>query len=135
LPDKEKKRVPSSVDLPITLNKEKIDRNLGDIIELEAMGNYNFTSYLSGGLKYRFTKKFKDKVDGDMGFAYSSLEDETNLKGHMAFAFLGFNTIQMYLDKKFPIPIGAKLEYRNRFAGKNNVTKSQYLSLTLNVFF
>ena len=134
LPDKEKKRVPDRVDVPITINKEEVDRNLGDIVILEFMGNYNFTSYFSGGLKYRYTRKFKDKVDGDMGFAYSSLEDETNSKGHMAFAFLGFDTIQMYFDKKFPLPLSLKLEYRNRFAGKNNVTKSQYLSLNLDIF-
>ena len=135
LADKETKRVPSSVDLPITLNKEKVDRNLGDIVELEFMGNYAFTQWLSGGLKYRLTKKFKDKVDGDMGFAYSSLEDETNFMGQMAFAFLGFSTIQMYFDKKFPVPLSLKLEYRNRFAGKNNATKSQYLSFSFDVFF
>ena len=134
LPDKEKKRVPDRVDLPITANREKVDRNLGDIVALELMGKYNFTQYLSAGLKYRFTKKFKDKVDGDMGFVYSSLEDETNSKGHIAFAFLGFDTIQMYFDKKFPVPLSLKLEYRNRFAGKNNVTKSQYLALSLNIF-
>jgi hypothetical protein len=134
LPDKETKRVPSSVDRPITINKEKVDRNLGDIIELEFMGNYAFTQWFSGGLKYRFTKKFKDRVDGSKGFAYSSLEDETNFMGHMGLAFLGFDTTQMYLDKEFPIPLSLRLEYRNRFAGKNNVTKSQYLSLSLNIF-
>jgi len=134
LPDKEKKRVPDRVDLPITTNKEKVDRNLGDIFELEFMGNYAFTQWFSGGLKYRFTKKFKDHVHGERNFAYSSLEDETNFMGHMAFAFLGFDTTQMYFDKKFPVPLSLRLEYRNRFAGKNNVTKSQYLSLSLNIF-
>jgi hypothetical protein len=73
-------------------------------------------------------------VDGSKGFAYSSLEDETNFMGHMGLAFLGFDTTQMYLDKEFPIPLSLRLEYRNRFAGKNNVTKSQYLSLSLNIF-
>jgi hypothetical protein len=135
LPDKETKRVPSGVDLPITMNKEKVDRNLGDILELELMGNYSFTQCFSGGLKYRFTKKFKDQVDGSKGFAYSSLEDETNFMGHMAFAFLGFDTTQMYFEKKFLVPLNLRLEYRNRFAGKNNVTKSQYLSFSFDVFF
>jgi len=78
LSDHKKLRVPESVNRPITPNKERVDRNLGDILELQAMGNYNFTSFLSGGLKYRYTRKFKDKVDGDMGFAYSSLEEEAN---------------------------------------------------------
>jgi hypothetical protein len=135
LPDEEKKRIPSSVDRPVTADKETVDRDLGDIVELEFMGSYSFTKYLFGGLKYRFTKKFKDDVDGDMGFAYSSLEDETNFKGHMGFAFLGFNTTQMYFDKTFPVPLIFKVEYRNRFDGKNNATKSEYLSLSLDVFF
>jgi hypothetical protein len=69
LPDTQMTRVPDSVDQPLTTNREKVSRNLGDIYEFEFMGNYAFTSYLSGGLKYRYTYKSKDHVDGDLGFA------------------------------------------------------------------
>ena len=99
------------------------------------MGNYSFTPQVSTGIKYHYTKKFKDSVNGDKGLAYSSLEDETDSTSHMILLSLGYNTLQMYMDKKFPVPFYTNITYRNRFAGTNNVTKSQYLSLNLGFYF
>jgi hypothetical protein len=135
LPDREEKRVSNSVNMPLTTNKENVDRDLGDIFQLELMGRYEFTQNFSGGLKYLYIRKMKDSVSGHKGFAYSSLEDETNTQSQNAYVFVGYSTLQMYNDKKFPVPLGLKLEYRNRFAGRNNATKSQYLSFTADVFF
>lgn len=135
LPDRELLRVPDFFHQPLTTNKEDVKRNLGDIIELEAMGNYYFTQQLFGGLKYRFTKKFKDSISGNKGFAYSSLEEQTDFTSHMFFINLGYSTVQMYLEKKFSVPFCVNLAYRNRFAGTNFINKSQYLSLDLTVFF
>jgi len=135
LADKETLRVPDSVDQPITTNKEKVDRNLGDILEFDVMGNYSFTSEIFGGLQYRFAKKFKDSVSGHRHFAYSSLEEETDPTSHMIFATLGYSTVQKYLDKKFKVPFTSCITYRYRFAGTNNVTKSQYIALNLAVYF
>jgi len=42
LPDKQTKRVPDSVDHPVTANKEVVKRNLGDIFQFEFMGKYEF---------------------------------------------------------------------------------------------
>jgi hypothetical protein len=136
LPDRRTLRVPPSVHMLLTRYKEKVERKLGDILEFEITGNYNLTSALSGGLRYRFTRKFKDSVDGKMDDAfYASLEDETNLVSHMAYAFITFSTVQMFEEKKFPLPLSLQVEYRNRFAGKNGAIKAQYISVTLNVFF
>jgi len=135
LPDKQKLRVPEDVNQPITTNKEKVSRNLGDVIEFEVMANYSFTPEVSGGVIYRYSTKFKDHVTGDRGFAYSSLEDETRGYSHMYIVTIGYSTIQKYLDKKFPLPLSASISYRNRFAGTNNVTKSEYVSLSLAFYF
>ena len=135
LPDKENKRVPSRVDLPLTANREKVKRDLGDVLQLEFMGRYDFTKSFSGGVKYLYAKKLKDHVEGNLGFNYSSLEDETNFEHHNAYLFITYSTLQMYNEKKFPVPLGLKLEYRNRFAGKNNALESQYIALTVGVFF
>jgi hypothetical protein len=135
LPDKELRRVSDDVNNPITRNKEEVDRDLGDILELEAMANYSFTKELSGGLTYIFTRKFKDRVDGNKGLAYESLELETDLTGHMIIATLGYSTVPLYLEKKFPIPFSVNLAYRYRFAGLNNATRSQYVSLNLVTYF
>src|SRR5262249_29155846 len=69
LPDKQEKRIPDNVNRPITANKENVRRNLGDILEVELLGNYAFTKLLSAGVKYRFSAKVsQDSISGDRGF-------------------------------------------------------------------
>jgi hypothetical protein len=135
LPDRQELRVPDNVNRPITANKEDVHRNLGDVVELSVTGCYSFTPEISGGVTYRYSTKARDHVSGDKGFAYSSLEDETAATSHMILVTLGYSFVQKYLDKKFPMPIYANVTYRYRFAGTNNVTKSQYVSLNLGVYF
>ena len=109
LPDEENMRVPDDVNLPLTANKEKVDRDLGDVLELELMGNYSLTREWSVGLKYRYTSKNEDDVDGDMGFSYSSLEDETDFTSHMGIVMAGYSTVQKYLDKDTSVPFNLTL--------------------------
>jgi hypothetical protein len=136
LPDKQEKRVLLDVNNPLTRDKEKVERDLGDIFEVELFGSYAFTKLLSAGAKYRFTKKLsKDDVDGKQGFNYAALEEETNFSGHMIFATFALSTTQLYQERKFPVPLSFTVEYRNRFAGTNNVTNSEYISVSLTAFF
>jgi hypothetical protein len=79
--------------------------------------------------------KFKDDISGNQGFAYSSLEEETDFTSHMGHLLVGYSTVQKYLDKDTTVPLYVNLAYRDRFAGTNNVTKSQYLSLEFGMFF
>jgi hypothetical protein len=135
LPDKQKLRVLDDVNFPLTVNKETVDRDLGDAFELRILGNYSLSKAVSAGLEYRFTTKATDSIDGDKGYCYSCMEEETDYTSHMILASLGYSTMQMYMDKKFKVPLNASITYRNRFAGTNNVTKSQYISLDLGVYF
>jgi hypothetical protein len=135
LPDEQKLRVLDNVDFPLTVNKETVDRNLGDAFEARISGNYSLSKAFSAGLEYRFTAKAKDSIDGDKGYCYSCLEEETDYTSHVILASLGYSTVQMYMDKKFKVPLNASITYRYRFAGTNNVTKSQYISLDLGVYF
>ena len=137
LPDREVKRIPVDVNQPLISsdNKENVKRDLGDIIDIEVTGSYAFNKQWSGGLVYNFTKGFKDKVRGSKEFIYSSLEDETDSTSHMALITLGYSTMQMYIDNKFPLPLSASISFRDRFAGTNNVTKSQFVSLGLSLYF
>jgi hypothetical protein len=135
LPDEETKRVPDDVNLPLTVNKEKVDRDLGDVLDLELLGNYSLSREWSVGLKYRYMAKGKDDVDGNQGFAYSSLEEETDFTSHMGYFLVGYSTVQKYLDENTGIPFNLSLAYRDRFAGTNNVTVSQYISLEFNLYF
>lgn len=134
LPHSVRLRVPDSVHQPLTPNEENVDRNIGDRIEMEMTGIYNFFDGFSFSLLYKYGYKFKDHVSGNRGFSYVSLEDETNYQEHVGIASLWYSTIPLYSAKKFPIPMMAILSYRDRFAGIN-VLKSQYLSLTLALYF
>lgn len=134
LSDQQTLRVPDSVDQPLTRNIEEVDRNLGDILELDLMGLYQFTPEWSASLRYSFTRKFEDDIKGDLGFAYSSLEQESDLESQRLILTVGYSTVQQYLEKQAKVPFYVNVGYRNRFAGENT-TVSQYVSLNFGIFF
>jgi hypothetical protein len=135
LPDKQVKRVPDNVNNPLTANKENVSRDLGDIIELEVSAKYNFLTGLTFSSLYRYGFKLQDHVSGKKGFTYSSLEDETDYTEQVFIVGIEYSTFPLYLQKKFPLPLTTSLSYRNRFAGSNNVLKSEYIGLGLEVLF
>jgi hypothetical protein len=133
--DKETRRIPDDVDQPITRNRERVDRNLGDMMELEASGEYEFLKGFSGSLLYRYGAKLKDRISGDKGFQYDSLEDETDWTYHLLIVGLSYSTVPLFLEEKFPIPLEIALSYENDFAGSNNYLRQQLISLELTTFF
>jgi hypothetical protein len=135
LPDRKVRRIPTSVNQPVTATKLKVDRDLGDEFEFEGSGVYTLFKGLSVSGLYQFSFKLKDEVSGPQGLSFKALEDETDWTSHIFIGGLSYSTIPLYREKKFPWPLTASLLYRNRFAGSNNILKSQYLSLTLAVFF
>jgi hypothetical protein len=135
IPDRETLRIPLAVDRPITRDKEKVDRNLGDIFRFEGFASYTFAKGFSACFTYWYEFKLKDNIDGNRGFNYESLEDESNQREHVIEARLGYSTLPLYLEKRFPVPIDTSIFYRNRIAGANNVLRSQYIGLGLAVYF
>jgi hypothetical protein len=134
LPHDQRLRVPNSVHQPITTNEEYVNRNIGDRIEAEISGIYEFLKGWSFSLLYKYGYKFKDHVSGNKGFNYKSLEDETNTKEHVGIVSLCYSTIPLYQTKKFPFPMTASISYRDRFAG-TNLLKTEYISLKLAIYF
>jgi hypothetical protein len=135
LPDHEKLRIPDDVDLPITANKEKVDRDIGDVIEIDVSGKYTITPGFDATLNYKYGFALKDDVSGNKGYAYKSLEDETDYTEHVFIGTLSYSTLPLYMAKKFPVPLTGSISYRNRFAGSNNIFKSQYIGIGLQVYF
>jgi|GEM_PF-991875 len=135
LPDETTLRVPIDPAIPLTPFKEKVDRDLGDIVNLELFGSYSINRDWSIGLEYKYTRKFKDEVDGDEGLAYSSLEQDSDFTSHMGILSVGYSTVQKFLDKEAAIPFNVTVAYRNRFAGTNGQTRSEYISLDFGVYF
>ena len=133
-PDHKVVRVPDDVNQPLTRNKERVKRDIGDIFEFEANAAYRFTESFGAYLNYRFGYKWKDDISGDMGFAYDTLEVESNFKEHVYFVGLYYSTIPKFIAKQFPLPLTVFAGYRNRFAGEN-LLKSEYWNIGLSVFF
>ncbi|UCG39127.1 MAG: hypothetical protein JSV00_02520 [bacterium] len=130
LPAKETLRVPPDVNIPITDVKERVDRDIGDTIELELSGKYSLSDTWSLGLVYKYGLGMKNRVSGD----YPSLEDETDYIEHVYTVDISYSTVSLYMDKKFSVPMAASLAYRDRFAGEN-ANNSQYLAFGLSVYF
>ena len=135
LPDDEIKRVPEDVNRPLTANKEEVERDLGDVIELELSGNYQLSKTLSFSLLYKYGFSVGDDISGNQGFMYQSLEDESDYEEHVGIIGLSYSTVPLFQAKKFPLPLIGSISYRNRFAGSNNTLKSQYLGVDLVVYF
>lgn len=135
LPDKRTMRVPDDVNFPLTTNKEKVDRDIGDLLTIEGSASYKLSDAFSISALYRYMTKQKDSFSGNQGFAYGSLGDETDATQHIAIIGATYSTFHLYKAKTFPIPLMVALAYRDRFAGTNNVFKSQYIGLTITSFF
>jgi hypothetical protein len=135
LPDRQVKRVPDHVNQPITANKEEVKRDLGDIVRVEVSGRYTLLQGLSMSGLYEFGAKWKDRVSGKQGFAYTSLEEETNWTSHIFIVGLSYTTVPLYLAKRFPVPLITSIAYRDRFAGSNNALDTKFISLQIQAFF
>lgn len=135
LSDEKTMRVPEAVDAPVTVNKEKVDRDLGDVVSLSLSGFYTITPEWSTGLTYKASKKFEDDIDGDMGFNYSSLEDETEVESQSITAEVTYSTVQRFLQNKAKVPYSVGLAYRNRYDGSDNINNSWYVAAIFNLYF
>lgn len=135
LPDEPTLRIPAAVNEPITANKATVDRTYGDVLGLEASGTYQFYEGWSLTLLYKCGFSFSDEVTDKNDFHIQSLEDETSASEHVGTVALSYSTLPLYLAKKFPVPLTATLSYRNRFAGSDNVLKSEYIGFALSFYF
>lgn len=135
LPQTEEWRVLNNVNQPLSSNRERVDIDIGDIMEINVSDNYTVLKGFNASLLYSYRFKLKDRVSGDMGFVYEALEQESRLKEHNINIGLSYSTIPLFIEKKFPIPMNGDIAYRYRFAGSDNAVKSQYISFGLSVFF
>ena len=143
LPDYSTRRVPSDITNPITSNRERVYRELGDRFEIEVGAKYDLPRGFSLSALYRYGWKLSDVVVGHRGFKYETLTQDSDSTEQIYIVGVGYSTVPLYLEKKFPIPMGVSLSYRDRFAGSgphsagspSQVLNSQYLNLGLQVLF
>jgi len=135
LPDNEMLRVPDDVNNPITSNKEDVSRDLGDIYKLKLSGAYALPKGFGIYVFYSYAFQSKDSVSGDQGFAYESLEDETDWTYQEYKIALSYSTVPLFQEKKFPLPLVFSVEFEDVFAGTNNFLKQQLLTFSVSAFF
>lgn len=136
LPNKRMLRVPSNADSPITHNKEYVTINQGDVFSIEPSISFTYGKLWNTAVVYTYsTKTSKDIVSGDKGYNYASLEDESRWEEQTYKISQTFSTIPLYTEKTFAVPLDIGLSYWSRFAGTNNLFKSEYLEAKLNLYF
>ena len=135
LPEKVTLRIPDDVNQPLTFNRERVRRDIGDIVGLKVSAGYSFWKGFSASVLYHFEGKWEDNVSGNRGYNYRSVEEETDTQSHVYVLGLSYSTLPLFTEKKFPIPLCVTLAYRDRFAGRNNALDTQYIHLGLQLFF
>lgn len=134
LPDHEVMRVPNDVRYPLTMNREEVSRDSGDVMIMELSAQYEFYKGFTIGAMYKLGYGFEDRIDGNMGYRYNQVEEETDYREQVFIVGLGFNTLAFYKEKAFPVPLTFNVSYRNRFEGMNTL-KSQYIEAALGIYF
>ncbi len=133
LPDKETLRVSRSVNFPLTLRKENVDSDEGDMLELELSGNYKITSEFKINIMYSNFFKDRDSMKVE-GVHQSSLEDESRQEGHEFLLGISYDNLTKYKEKLSSVPFQTSLGYWQRFIGKN-INKAEYFSFKASLFF
>ena len=117
LPDSKTMRIGDTPDQVLTNNRERVDRQLGDLYNLEAALKYYASEALAFGLVYTYGGKFKDNIDGDEGYNYSSLEKDTDSSQQIVKLEASYSTLPAYQAQQSHLPMEFSLAYRERFKG------------------
>jgi len=128
-------RVPESSNEPITARTEVVDRDVGDLFWVDLQAAYTPDGTSSYAINYKYTTKQKDDISGSSNLSYKGLEDETDSEQHLIILGYTYSNLAKYMRTKQGIPFKVGINYRNRFDGKNNALKSQYIQTAFTVFF
>lgn len=130
------KRIPEESDSKVTPDKEKLTQDLGDRWMTQAGVTYSFLQGASVTTALTYQKKERDQYKGKEYEAhrYNWLESDTNQEMYSSTVALGYSTIELFRQKRFPAPVQAGLIYTNVFEGKN-VVKDEVVAMQLSLFF
>ncbi|MGA1841441.1 MAG: transporter [bacterium] len=134
LSNKETLRVPDDPDYPITDNKERVDLDQGDILELEFSAGYKLSEGFGLDATYCGFFKEKDSAIGADGEHLPGLEGQTSQTGHTLLIGISYNNLDRFQKNLARVPFQVSLGHWHRFAGKN-LNKAQYISFKGVLFF
>jgi len=123
--------------------RARVHRDIGDRFEFEVGGRWVVWSPFSVSGLYRYAFKLEDRIAGPKTFPHNFAEEDTDATEQVYIAQLNVSTVQLYLQKRFPIPFNAFLAYRDRFAGSgprssgspSQILKTRYLGVGLQFIF
>lgn len=136
LADTNPERIPFRVDSKLTPDVDpNTQRDLGDIWMFAAAATYAYKGFTAAA-GYNFQARQRDEYSGSQyeQYRYHWLAEETKQKMHSALASIGFNTISLFKQKKFPIPLGFSLTHTQVFAGEN-VVNDALTAFDMSIFF
>ena len=117
LPDDKIMRVGDTPEQTFTANRERVERELGDIFNLEISTRYWYSEAFSFGATYTYGFKSKDRIDGDRGYNYSSLETDTDYEEQVIVVSANYSTLAAYQRGRSIAPMDFSIAYRERFDG------------------
>lgn len=136
LADTNAERIPFRVDSKLTPDVDpNTERDLGDIWMVAAAATLAHKGFTAAA-GYNFQVRQRDVYSGTQfeQQRYHWLGEETKQKMHAAMASLGYNTISLFKQKKFPIPLGFSLTHTQVFAGEN-VVNDGLTAFDMSIFF
>ncbi len=118
LPDDRIMRIGDTPDQLFTNNRERVDRELGDLYNFELSLRYQASPALSLFTTLTRAWKDKDRISGDLGYNYATLEAYTDSKQQIIVVGLDYSTLAAWRDQQSGLPLEFSLAYRERFEGE-----------------
>ena len=136
LPDTNPERIPEKSTSKLSPHIDySTRRDLGDMLLTQLASSYSSHGF-SLHVGYAYQYKQADQYEGNQYQVqrYSWLGNETQQEMHTAQMALGYNTLELFRKKRFPVPLSVALNHTQILAGKN-VVKDPLTSLDLSLFF
>lgn len=136
LADNNPERIPERVDSKLSKDIDpNTRRDLGDIWMLAAATSFSYKGFMAAA-GYNLQLRQRDHYEGSLyeQSRYDWLAEDTYQRMHAAMAKIGYDTIHLFRQKKFPVPLGVSLTHTQVIGGKN-VVNDGLTALDLNLFF
>jgi hypothetical protein len=136
LKDQNPERIPMFDDSRVTPDIDyATERDLGDIVHASA-GIKARKAGWSASSGYSFQYKGADRYTGSQfeSNRYKWLEQDTRQNMHSAVFVAGFDTLDLFKAKQFPVPLSLSISHSRVFAGKN-VVNDPLTAIDFSMFF
>lgn len=124
LPTNRARRIPEEADSKLSPDVDKKTRmDLGDVLNFQLGHKYSFLKGMSFSSAYMVQYKAQDKYSGSQyaNERYKWLEKDTAQSMESVHLSLGYSTIQLFREKKFPAPLESNLSFNKVVRGRNAI--------------